>query len=228
MVFRLLRRHHNSGKRENDYRTGLTSAKLDNSDKIPHFYDAINRKEDAISLEDWNAKSVYGALNELVESNNYYADTNYLMTLYDYLFDTLKNIWNKEDEIEEFTFEQITAKLKSMSIPMENELFDMKVKLYRGEKRYFSQYMKLRRSDSDIKELRSKVKNQKNLINKQEKELSSTEQSLKKSEQKVKELQDRLDRIDNMLIVRAYKKNKRIINRVKRVFKLSYKQMKNE
>ena len=198
------------------------------NDKIPLFYEAINRPNGAIYLEDWTAENVYKALADLEKSGQYYGDTNYYMTLYSYLYDTLEQLLNPEEKLPQYTFEEVKAKLQLIHMPRENEIFDMKTKLFCGERRYYGQFMKLRRRDKEIKNLKNDLEQQKDKYTEQEKKLKSMKQSLKVSEKEIAKLQERLDRIDRMPVVRIYRKNKRVWKCVVGIFKNNEKQTVEE
>lgn len=173
------------------------------NDKIPHFYEAIHRKEGAIYQEDWNAKKVYETLCQVEQGENYQADPEYLMSLYGYLFEAVRNVLGKETNREAYSFETVVAKLKSLDLSDEKDILDMKVKIYRGEDRYYHQFMSLREKEAEIKEFEKTCKS----LEKQNKDLKNQNQKL----------QDKMNRIEQKFPIRVYRKFQKTIRKVKKL-----------
>jgi len=198
------------------------------NDKINLFYNAINRPDYAISLDDCTEEKVFSLITDAM-NKGYKTDDGYLMTLYRYLYDTFRTIADCKNAAPIYSADTIKAKLQEQQLSCDKEFTDMKVKLYKGQKRYFSQFTKLRNKDSLLKKTNTELDSLKNTVNKQNKkiteqkialdatvsDLKKTQDALKKAGQKSDELKKELDYLERQFLVRVFRKLERIKKRMK-------------
>lgn len=165
------------------YALEIPSINLIYTDKVQRFYENINRPEFAIPLEQWNADKVLQMINDNIENKDFSYDKEYLMTLYEYLFKVLSDIYNLNNTIKKYTFEEVKEYLEEETVSSEEDVFDYLVKISSAQNLYLDRFIEVRKKNKIIKEYKSKLKKQ-----------DAT-----------------LDRINKNLIVRIYREIKKYI-----------------
>ncbi len=210
------------------YALGVPAINLVWNKKITAFFEAIGQPENAITLEN---RTIENLLNFIENSKTEKADTEYLMTLYNRLFYSLKDMLAPEKECDIYTFEQIKEQLNSVEISADFDFGDMKLKISHGAKRYFSMFKKSRSTASELKQVKNqtakqisdmdkKIKTLEDNIQKQENTISAQKSEIEKHIKKeagqaetIRKQKAELDRINRKFVVRAYRKIKRIFRR---------------
>lgn len=164
------------------YALEIPSINLIYTDKVQYFYENINRPEFAIPLNEWNADKVFQMINDNIENKDFSYNKEYLMTLYKYLFKVLSDIYNLNNTIEMYTFQEVKKYLEEETVSKEEDFFDYTVKISSAENLYLDRFIEVRKKDKIIKEYKSKLKKQ----------------------------EATLDRINKKLLVRIYRKIKKI------------------
>lgn len=197
------------------------------NDKIQLFYDAIRRPSCTFDLANCNEEEIVSFITNAEKNGDTCADADYLMSLYKFLYETLFEITNASNALPVYSFGEVAAKLSALRVSDEKMIADMKIKLYKGQKRYYGQFMSVRKKDAELKKAKEELTDIKNTVKKQtatisqqakqletltlslkkkETLLEKSNQSLEKTKQKAQKLQNKIDRIESMLIVRLYRK----------------------
>lgn len=196
------------------YALDVPSLNLVWNPKIPFFYENIGYPDRALMPCDWSVDLITGKTNELIRDEVYAKDPEYLMTLYFFIRDTLKDIMQMGTKDVSFGYEEVCKRLAAMEIPHEEDIRDMQFKLLRSE----NQYNKLKSSKAALRsELKDEIREQKKelkALRKEVEKLSKKNEKLSEKNSKLKEernaLKRRLDRIDNKAVVKLYHKVKGI------------------
>ncbi len=188
------------------------------NDKIPLFYRNIHQDNRSISLDEWNAPLVFENIKILLNDKSYHKDETYLMTLYQYLYKVISEIFHKNETI--FNFSQIVNELSTYKVSDDEDLFDYRFKCDKAEHHYLSRFMELEKKKSEIKELKSKIKQQNETFENQQKVIQDQKQQ--SNEQKsfianqkkiIKKQKDELNYLNNLFFVRVYKKLKKMFSK---------------
>ncbi len=146
------------------------------NDKIPFFYQNIGMPDRAIELADLQVEEIVSRIQK--EDGSFAHDKNYLMTLYDYLYRVTANVIEADGtDREKYDFAQICKILEETEDVRQNDAYDFRLKLDKGQEMYLARF-------TEVKELKKEIKNLK-----------------KKLEKRTKEL----ERLNALFVVRAYK-----------------------
>lgn len=172
--------------------------------KIPFFYENIGYPERALMPEDWNDDVLFEKSLELLSDEDYGRNPEYLMSLYSFLIKVLQDIFNRDRKTETFDYETVCQHLRSMEIPEEEDISDMRFKLLRAE----NQYNKLRNSKAELREEIREQKRELKALTKENEKLSKKNEKLTEKYEKIRAernaMKRRLDRIDNKTVVKIY------------------------
>ena len=135
-------------------------------------------------------------IEAFISKDSYKKDESVLMSVYDFLFNTVSEIYSIAD-VKKFSFDRIKEELLHINTYSEEDSKEYLVKLEKAEKKYLAQFVKTR--DELNVEIRA--------LKRENKELSANLEQIKKEKTK---LQDRLDRINNRTIVKLYRKIKKL------------------
>lgn len=166
------------------------------------FYKNIGFSDRAIEIEEWNAEDVFNKAVEFIKNGKYEPSSDYLMSLYEYLFDICCDLFNVNN-CKIYSFEQVASNLESVDVPESEDGFDCKLKLLKAEKLYLSRF-------TEIKNLEKEIENLKNSISNREKEFKT---KLKEKDGIIAKQKQKLDRINKKFVVRAWRKLHRIFKR---------------
>lgn len=138
------------------YSFAIPSIALAWNDKIPLFYEYIGCSDRVLKYEEWNADNALKILEKIITdkitTRNEKEYQEYLMSLYDYLYYVIKEFCLKEEnESTKFDFEMVVAHLKKCIIGVNEDVFDMRVKLDKAEKQYLARFVDLKSRDKEIK-----------------------------------------------------------------------------
>lgn len=172
--------------------------------KIPFFYENIGYPERALMPEDWNDDVLFEKSLELLSDEDYGRNPEYLMSLYSFLINVLQDIFNRDRKTETFDYETVCQHLRSMEIPEEEDISDMRFKLLRAE----NQYNKLRNSKAELREEIREQKRELKALTKENEKLSKKNEKLTEKYERIRAernaMKRRLDRIDNKTVVKIY------------------------
>ncbi len=180
------------------YSLDIPSVGLIWNDKIPLFYKYIGRENDAISLENWKASDVFDKLLILLKENNCRADQNYLMTVYQFLYNVLSNQGKKSVSL--FPFSKVVEELSKQELSSLEDLTDYRLKCEKSEIHYLTRFSQVLKKKDEIIKLKEKIEKQK--------------QTIEKQKQTIQKQKDRLNHIDNIFLVKIYHKWKKIIKKI--------------
>lgn len=205
------------------YALGVPSVNFVWNSKIPDFYDMIGCPERAITSQDWSAERVARQLREMLADEDHRPDPELGMTLYRFLFDTLSGLIPHDETVRQYDYLTVCEELCHMRVSEREDDTDLRVKVRRGEIRYFglftsdlSRKAEMRALKAELKKVNTEKKHlaaEKKKLTDEKKDLNT---KLEKSEKQRVELQKQLDRVNSMFAVRAYRKMRRILSGIKR------------
>lgn len=139
------------------YSFGIPSLAMVWNDKIPFFYENIGHSDRLIYFEEWNSKSLKGKIESVLNNSNGEEDINqnYLMSLYLFLYNTLKKIVeikNNDDKVilPAYNFEEVNEILAMSAREIDYESFDLHLKLEKAEKHYLHRFTDLRKKQKEL------------------------------------------------------------------------------
>lgn len=177
------------------YALEIPSVNLVWNEKISYFYKNINHENFAISIDEWNANKIYKIINEYIYTKKYNYDKKYLMSLYDYLFNTLKTSLNKKN-INSYTFKQIKNILEKEEITIEEDIIDYKCKLAKAEKLYLARFTEVKKQEKELKKINEKYYK---LDEKKEMEIQQKEDQITNLNQKINNLIKEIEQKDKKI-----------------------------
>ena len=133
------------------YSLGIPAIGLTWNQKVPLFYDAINYPDRVFGVEDWNWDTIVAALEKAVHNGVNY-DQKYAMTVYNTLFDSIKDILDPGNSAHPFSYDELLQIMEPFLGTSDKE---KQKKLTRKFKRAYENYNKL---DSKLEELKEKTK----------------------------------------------------------------------
>lgn len=143
------------------YSFGIPTVSLEWNDKLPHFYKAIGHPERLLSFDEWSAESSFARLQDAgraPESEAGYRD--YLMSTYRYIHEVVGRhvLENARTDAGEQSFEDVAAALTARAERIDEDEFDLRLKIGKAERAYLGRFVKLRAKDHELRELRSSVR----------------------------------------------------------------------
>ena len=141
------------------YSLGKPCLNLIWNDKVPLFYRNIGREDQAVALNEWQTDRLVEKMEQICVKDNK-PDTEYMMSLYNYLFDIMNKLTASE-ECERYTFEEIREILKADTVSVEEDIRDYQVKLDKGEKKYLGRFIYIKDLDKEMKDLKKVIEKQK-------------------------------------------------------------------
>lgn len=158
------------------------------NDKVEKFYQNINRADCAISITEWNAKDLFIKMEQI--GKEVFLDSEYLMSLYRYLYQVLAE--NSNSINEEYSFEVVIKKLKEMKMLIEEDICDYQVKLEKGEKQFLKKFIEARELEKELKEKGKELKAKDKELKAKDKELKDKEKELIKKEKNIEKKKNEL------------------------------------
>lgn len=211
------------------YSFAIPSIALAWNDKIPLFYKYIGYPERVLNYGEWNADNVLQILQKIMDDKYQFekekAYQEYLMSLYKYLYHVLKEFCVKgKNESAQFGFDSVITYLKKSDIGVNEDIFDMRVKLDKAEKQYLARFIDLKSRDKEIKLNKKKNKELEIELEKSKEAISAlSKKNLELEKQKEK------DREDYSKVINAQKKEIELLQKKFSVRLINYlkKRMKN-
>ena len=159
------------------------------NDKIPFFYQQIGHPDRALEPEVWSGEMVFERLQAIRNDTDFNEDKykEYLMSLYVYLYRTIsKHILGESQTSSHsmFTFEEVARQLVKKSVTIDEDEHDLRFKLDKAERQYLNRFVQLRKKDKELQALKAEIS------------------SLKKKDEE-------LDRLNNLLAIRFFRRLKR-------------------
>lgn len=176
------------------YALDIPSVTLKWNEKAGLFYNNIKRSKAALDLAEWNAENVVNRLFE-VEEKQYKKDENYLMTLYKYLYNIFVKL-GMSSNLDIYDFKTVKELLYLDNVSSEEDTKDMCTRISKGQYHYLCRFVELRKKDDEF-----------NHFKKQNKNLST---KVIEKEKKIKDLEKEIQRLNNLKVMKVYKKIKRI------------------
>ncbi len=176
------------------YALDIPSVTLKWNEKVGLFYNNIKRSKAALDLAEWNAENVVNRLFE-VEEKQYKKDENYLMTLYKYLYNIFVKL-GMSSNLGIYDFKTVKELLYLDNVSSEEDTKDMCTRISKGQYHYLCRFVELRKKDDEF-----------NHLKKQNKNLST---KVIEKEKKIKDLEKEIQRLNNLKVMKVYKKIKRI------------------
>ena len=168
------------------YALDVPSVNLVWNDKIPHFYDNIGYSDRAVGLDKWNAAYVTDRLARIENDPSYVPDKDYLMTLYDFLFDVMREYLGiGKTAVEKYGFDRVCRELMNDPVSLQEDVDELLIKVQKGEKHYLSRFIEMKQKDAGYKQLRK---------------------DCEKKDKEIARLRKELDKLNRLLVVRLYKK----------------------
>lgn len=176
------------------YAMGIPSVNLVWNNKIQHFYRNIGYYNRAIEVENWTDEMLLGEMKSMNDSYpaSDYPSPVFLMSVYHFLYDTLKKLTGSQSQAGPMCFGDICRKLEDMQIPLEEDVIDLRVKVAKSETHYLKLSKLFRLKKKDIKSLE-----------KMNQKLQEKNQTLMDQRD---ELKKELKRINQYKVIRLYKK----------------------
>lgn len=198
------------------YSFQIPSVALVWNDKIPFFYQNINHPERAFDFDQWNSEIVFNQLLSTLEGENKEEEAQayqaYLMTLYLFLYKTVaKQILKYEtvDMNEVFGFEKIIGILQQSADCINEDVFDLRFKIEKGEKHYLARFTDLRKKESEISNYKKDIANIKSELANCRKQTAQLKEESAKQKKRIETQKAELDQLNQMFAVRAIKYVKR-------------------
>ena len=195
------------------YALGVPALNLVWNVKIPDFYEKIGHPDRAVKLEDWSAETVADRLKEMLTEGVGAPDPAVLMTLYTFLYDTVKDLMGIGADIPAYSYRNVCEALRGMQVPLSEDEGDLRFKVRRGEIRYAGLFTSDLARKAEMRELKKADKQLKKANLTLEKQLKAAEKArqkaesdLQKSEKKRASMQRELDYLNSRLVIRIYRK----------------------
>lgn len=182
------------------YGLGVPSINYVWNPKIPELYRKIGYPERAVMPENWSAEKAAEFIDILLREDSYRPDPGLLMTLYSFLYENYSGILGQlENAAVLYDYDTVCSELSGMTVPAGMDDTDMRVKLKRGEARYYALFKSDDRKKSEIKALQ---KENERLM----RELEKEREARKTAEADRDKAQGELDELNQRRVFRVYKK----------------------
>ncbi len=168
------------------YALGVPSVNLVWNDKIPFFYENIGYPERAVTFDDWNTQEAVETLMKIENDPSYKPDPEYMMTLYDFLYELMGGFLGVDtSRIEKFGYEQVKNELINDPVSLQEDVDELVLKVQKGEKHYLSRFVEMKRQDKEFRQLKKECD---------------------KKDKEIKKLKTENQKLNRLLVVRVYKK----------------------
>lgn len=180
------------------YALDIPSVNLVWNDKIPFFYQNIHYPERAVQFDKWNAQSVFDTLASIGNDPDYHTDKEYLMTLYDFLYDTMSGFFPQNAQsCEKYDFARVRTELINNPVTLQEDIDELLIKVQKGEKHYLSRFTEMKKKDKEFRQLKK---------------------DNEKKDKEIKKLKAEISKLNNLKIVKLRKMLGRIIKKAKCMF----------
>lgn len=196
------------------YSMGIPCINLIWNDKIPLFYKNINMPERAINLEDWNANNVMNRIK--CENSNFKINPQYLMSLYNYLYDEISKIKKiNSQQYKAYCFSEVCEELSNLDISINNDIFDLRLKIEKGQNQYLARFIEVKEMKKEIKKNTKTIEKLKKENSEVKKEVNVRTKELDKYKRIAQNKTKELDRLNSKLSIKILKKVNRILKKIK-------------
>lgn len=196
------------------YSMGIPCINLIWNDKIPLFYKNINMSERAINLEDWNANNVMNRIK--CENSNFKINPQYLMSLYNYLYDEISKIKKiNSQQYKAYCFSEVCEELSNLDMSINNDIFDLRLKIEKGQNQYLARFIEVKEMKKEIKKNTKTIEKLKKENSEVKKEVNVRTKELDKYKRIAQNKTKELDRLNSKLSIKILKKVNRILKKIK-------------
>lgn len=166
------------------YSLGVPSVNLNWNEKVPYFYENIGFSDRLVDIDENSAVNMAQKVLEVLGSKQSPSE-EYLMSLYNFLFDTLKDIFSIESK-EKYSFSKLTDTAKEIGVSEDDFIFDLTTKIKRGSFVYYKLFKADREKGKRIKALESEKAAVEEKYKEYEKRISSFDDEINKANEKIK------------------------------------------
>ena len=168
------------------YALDVPSVNLVWNDKIPFFYQNIGYPDRAASFDQWSAEYAVSRLAEIQDDPGYKKDREYMVTLYDFLFDLMGRFLGiAEGTAEKYDFDRVKTELMNDPVSLQEDADELVLKVQKGEKHYLSRFVEMKKKDKEFRQLKK---------------------DCEKKDKEIARLSRELDKLNHLLVVRVYRK----------------------
>lgn len=141
------------------YSFGIPTVTLEWNDKIPYFYRAIGHPERVLPVGEWSAERSFEILQGAgVAPEHHEGYRDYLMSTYDYIHAALgEHLLGGRGGAERQGFQEVADALVRRSVELDEDEFDLRVKLGKAERAYLGRFITLRTRDAQIRDGKKEV-----------------------------------------------------------------------
>ena len=155
------------------------------NDKIPFFYENIGHPERAISFDNWDTKEAVEKLMQIEKDPSYKPDPAYMMTLYDFLYDLMKEFLDiKQAKGEKYDYERVKTELINDPVSLQEDLDELVLKVQKGEKHYLSRFVEMKKQDKEFRQLK---------------------RDCDRKDKEIRRLKKEQEKLNKLLVVKVYK-----------------------
>ena len=194
------------------YALGVPSFNIVWNEKIPEFYKSIGYSERALNIDDCLTDKSKVLIKEILLKDYHSPDPEFLMTLYNYLFNVMKELTSSK-EVQIFKFDEICCELKNLTVFPSEDDTDLRFKIKKGEKRYASLFESDIKQKKEIQKLKKELEKTEQKYYNAQKSLDTTKESLnaakkalEKSTKKQEKMKLELDYLNSRIVVKIYRK----------------------
>lgn len=168
------------------YALGVPSVNLVWNDKIPFFYENIGYPGRAVSFDDWDTKEAVDTLLTIENDPSYRPDPDYMMSLYDFLYDLMGKFLDVDlSSTEKFDYPRVKTELINDPVSLQEDLDELVLKVQKGEKHYLSRFVEMKKQDKAFRQLKKECE---------------------KKDREISRLKKESEKLNRLFVVRAYKK----------------------
>lgn len=188
------------------YSYNIPSIALVWNNKIPYFYENIGKRDNIIDIEKWKLTKTLDFVDSNYNKKFYDNNEEYLMTVYNYLYNLLKEFsTDKGNKI--YVFDEVVEALKLMNVSKEEDILDYKIKLKKAADNYLSRFREVKDKESKLKKMQERI----DVLNKN---IEKNNETINKLENSNALLKKELDKLNKSLVIRVEKKLKGITKKV--------------
>ena len=205
------------------YSLSIPSISIVWNDKIPFFYQAIGHPERTLDLDSCNASAAMEmiiALGDVECTEKCKAEyREYLMTVYQYLYNVLFELLGRKSTADMFDFETVAAYAGQNEPDIFEDIFDLRFKLGKAEKQYLARFLDIKEKDGQIKSYIKEQKSNKANLQKSREEIKNLTEKNRKMEREKAELTEIIEKQKKEIELLNKKFRVRVIEFLKRRIK---------
>lgn len=180
------------------YSLGVPSVNLNWNEKVPYFYKNIGYPDRLVKLDGEATKNMAQKVVECIDGD-YSVNSNYLMSLYYFLFDKLEDVLGIEGK-EKYDFSALCKRAEEIGVDDEDYITDLTTKIKRGAFVYYKLFKADKDKGKNIKKLEgqtsqfeSEIKALTDELETEKGRIKSLGDELEAKEEEVKALEDELN-----------------------------------